>query len=71
MLESTIERNLPRMSAKPVTEERESGFDEKQAELLASERLTPQQMHWVPLAIPLAAVMLLVAGMVMLSTAGA
>lgn len=74
MLESTIEHNTPLRSAAQSAanaDAGESGFDAKQAALLASERLTPKQMTWVPLVIPLAAVMLLVGGMVMLSTAGA
>ncbi len=84
MLEWTMEQDAPRLRANPVTHPvpsrathpaapaaaREAGDDAEQAALLAAERLTARQMAWVPLVVPLAAVMLLISAMVALAGAG-
>ncbi|MDE2613174.1 MAG: hypothetical protein KGL78_07010 [Burkholderiales bacterium] len=40
---------------------------DENAALLADTWLSPRKMHWVPLVVPLMAVMVLVSGMVVLS----
>lgn len=84
MLERTMEHNAPRMGANPVTNPvaspaakpaapaaaRKFEDDAEQAALLAAERLTARQMVWVPLVVPLAALMLLIGAMFALAGAG-
>ncbi|HMO49292.1 MAG TPA: hypothetical protein PKB14_25120 [Rubrivivax sp.] len=78
MLEWTMEQGGRRMRTNPVTSPASNPAapaaarepDAEQAALLAAERLTPQQMVWVPLVVPLAALMLLISAMIALAGAG-